>query len=122
MLWPSTRATWKPNVTINVAYTAAEARVFTHATNSSRHSSRRRIITDERSSSSMRSAAPVFVRGTASTTGSAPSAIAGDGVGSKRAGSNEGGVNGAGSAGAKDGSLGVYDAASDGVDDAPASP
>jgi len=25
MLWPSTRATWNPKVTINVAYTAADA-------------------------------------------------------------------------------------------------
>src|SRR5512139_355167 len=35
MLWPSTRATWKPKVTIRVAYTAADASVFTQATNSS---------------------------------------------------------------------------------------
>src|SRR5262245_26002667 len=35
MLWPSTRATWKPNVTMSVAYTAADASVFSHATTSS---------------------------------------------------------------------------------------
>ena len=31
MLCPSTRATWNPNVTMSVAYTAAEASVFSHA-------------------------------------------------------------------------------------------
>ena len=31
MLWPSTRATWNPNVTMSVAYTAAEASVFNQA-------------------------------------------------------------------------------------------
>ena len=31
MLWPSTRATWKPKVTISTAYTAAETSVFTQA-------------------------------------------------------------------------------------------
>ena len=35
MLWPSTRATWKPNVTMSVAYTAAETTVFIQATSSS---------------------------------------------------------------------------------------
>ena len=28
MLWPSTRATWNPNVTISVAYTAADTSVL----------------------------------------------------------------------------------------------
>src|SRR5829696_3126454 len=42
MLWPSTRATWNPNVTMSVAYTAADASVFTQATNSSRQTSRRK--------------------------------------------------------------------------------
>src|SRR5690242_2166223 len=37
MLWPSTRATWKPKVTISVAYTAADASVLNHATSSSFH-------------------------------------------------------------------------------------
>ena len=35
MLWPSTRATWNPNVTMSVAYTAADASVFNQATTSS---------------------------------------------------------------------------------------
>src|SRR5262245_57647509 len=35
MLWPSTRATWNPNVTMRTAYTADDASVFTHATISS---------------------------------------------------------------------------------------
>src|SRR5262245_40388999 len=35
MLWPSTRATWNPKVTMRVAYTAAGASVFSHATSSS---------------------------------------------------------------------------------------
>src|SRR5919109_2449711 len=35
MLCPSTRATWNPNVTMSVAYTAAEASVFSQATTSS---------------------------------------------------------------------------------------
>src|SRR5688572_23828870 len=35
MLCPSTRATWNPKVTMSVAYTAAEASVFSHATISS---------------------------------------------------------------------------------------
>src|SRR3954468_6993240 len=34
MLRPSTRATWKPNVTMSVAYTAAETSVFSPATTS----------------------------------------------------------------------------------------
>src|SRR3954452_18784656 len=34
MLRPSTRATWKPNVTMSVAYTAADTRVFSPATTS----------------------------------------------------------------------------------------
>lgn len=35
MLWPSTRATWKPNVTMSVAYTAADVSVLSHASSSS---------------------------------------------------------------------------------------
>jgi hypothetical protein len=35
MLRPSTRATWNRNVTMRTAYTAADTRVFNHATSSS---------------------------------------------------------------------------------------
>src|SRR5262245_36220828 len=35
MLWPSTRATWNTNVTMRMAYTAAETSVLTQATSSS---------------------------------------------------------------------------------------
>ncbi len=35
MLWPSTRATWNPKVTIRTAYTAADTSVLTQAISSS---------------------------------------------------------------------------------------
>ena len=35
MLFPSTRATWNPNVTMSVAYTAADANIFRKAISSS---------------------------------------------------------------------------------------
>ena len=46
MLRPSTRATWNPNVTIRVAYTAAEPSVRTHATSSARTMAQRREAVD----------------------------------------------------------------------------
>ena len=48
MLWPSTRATWKPNVTMRVAYTAAAPSVRTQATSSARTMAQRREDLDAR--------------------------------------------------------------------------
>ncbi len=48
MLWPSTRATWNPNVTMRVAYTAADPSVRTQATSSARTMAQRREAADGR--------------------------------------------------------------------------
>src|ERR671912_2542333 len=70
MLWPSTRATCKPNVTIRVAYTAAEASVL----NQVKSSSAARTQMDGRRTSAVaaRRAASAACAVTGATTGVNP--------------------------------------------------